>query len=161
MEAKYYTPEIESFYVGFEYESIYLLKEFEDIDFKNMVENEDFVWKKCIWSKKDEFKTHFNIVNDEIEVPESIRVKILDREDIESLNFPHIGKTTSDLKKRDVFQVLTTKKRFIIKVDFDISHIEIIIENEIYEPNMNYRVFYGTVKNKSELKRLMTQLGIQ
>ena len=65
MESKYYTPSIEEFYVGFEYEV-------------NYGEND---WQKeCLWAKPEVVTLPYMNL-------ENIRVKYLDKEDIESLGF--------------------------------------------------------------------------
>jgi hypothetical protein len=84
----------------------------------------------------------------------SFRVKYLDREDIESLGWEY--KETSDGGFDYYWDIHTMKhsilyseraKRMVITL-WDRSRLE------------DHTVFVGTIKNKSELKKLLKQLGI-
>src|SRR5690606_29619740 len=74
---KYYTPEIEEFYVGFEYERF--------IPKSNSTEEE--CWEKL--SMSINYLSLEELDNEIIE--KEIRVKYLDKEDIESFGFKHEG----------------------------------------------------------------------
>ncbi len=125
--SKYYTPTIEEFHVGFEYQSLWGL---EGI-------NEE--WHDEVYSEKD-------CVNN---LCGTLRVKHLDREDIESLGFEctndHIGFLT--FKKQGCIIELAPKnpnEAPVVRITRDSSSSK----------------FEGTIKNKSELKRILKQLGI-
>lgn len=144
MKNKYYTPEIEEFQEGLEFESnVYD----EDIDiFTN-------VWEKHIYDYRSGLENELiHTYNDG-----EIRVKCLDQEDIESLGFKYTGKAI------DLW--------FIAKGEFKIGTWT------SYELSMNYGIhdcrchikaldrgddvtlFQGIVKNKSELKKVLKQIG--
>lgn len=135
---KYYTPEIEEFHVGFEYED----------KFFNYPEEEKN-WKKRVYEVNDSYS--LQLVATRIKL-DCIRVKHLDREDIESLGFKYSrysGSYTQYFTKDNVEISIGSGHRkdspLRVKRIWSIS-------NEI--------VFKGTIKNKSELKKLLKQLGI-
>jgi hypothetical protein len=131
MENKYYTPEIEDFNVGFEYEY------FDKTD-----DNEKLL-----------FQVNSGIPLEIIEnwiQNNKVRVKYLDREDIESLGYNYSfrfneGYLQDNYKHKSNYSLLT------------------------YSPNSNFLSitncesgeFLGVVKNKSELKKLLQQLNIK
>ena len=133
-ENKYYIPIIEEFHVGFNYE----------IWEKKLVY--DKVWKfrvnKYIFNEKQVTQTFFNYNFTEDLREGKIRVKLLDKEDIESLGF--------------------------VKDSGDYDFIKDKYQIEIYPNNIlhitedygNYLLFHGTIKNKSELIKLLKQLNI-
>lgn len=137
MEEKYYTPRIEEFHIGFEFEyrsSIY-----------------DKTWHK--WNiedysvnKKSLDQFPFNINSSEIDMYE-FRVKYLDQEDIESLGWVY-----------DTSNIFYKNKYCLIINDIRLGSIEIILDNS--ESTVDFNLFNGTVKNKSELRKLMKQLEI-
>jgi hypothetical protein len=123
MKDKYYTPEIEEFHIGFEYE----------------VDWGPFKWKKAIYQ---DYMTADSMCDD-------VRVKYLDKEDIESLGF---------IEDPD-FTYLHTFKR--VRNNISIYTRNWGVFSIVNEDRMkNNIVFTGTIKNKSELKKLMKQLGI-
>jgi len=140
---KYYTPVIEEFHVGFEFESNTFSTSFAVLDFqdptKDVVSESTPTWIKetfglhhfSIWNSSYDFKM---VLDDN-----RLRVKYLDKEDIESLGFKQ---TIKDQYYKDDFELL---------IDADLF-IQIIKDNGF--------VFQGTIKNKSELIILLKQLGI-
>lgn len=131
MENKYYTPEIEEFHIGFEYQ--YLSDE----------------WTNFIMT----VKIHPAFENYDIS-SKYFRVKYLDKEDIESLDFT---------EKNDVF--VSNKTYLGIGTGDDKKLIIEIFENdiEIYwleNRGVQYTIFEGKIKNKSELKVLLKMLNI-
>lgn len=125
MENKFYTPDISEFHVGFEYE--------------RFINDEDY-WDKLVMSVN--FLT-LGEIDEEINKQE-IRVKYLDKEDIESLGFVEYEENCYELKKEDCI-LNFTKSGFIV----------------IYLYYANSTLFQGYCKNKSELKKLMKQLDIK
>jgi hypothetical protein len=132
MENKYYTPEIEEFHVGFEYEG------------------ESYIsgrWIKHTLSEGD----HLDIEK----IYKTARVKYLDREDIESLGFEELETMLSNppiyrYGNKDTGVTLNLRNQ---KVGITIPERERAVGG--------YRtIFEGTIKNKSELKKLLKQLGI-
>jgi len=77
---------------------------------------------------------------------EYIRVKYLDKEDIESLGFEQSKEEASLFNKGDYWICFTE----------GVHHLEITLQVD----NINDTVFSGIVKNKSELKRVLKQIGI-
>ena len=152
MENKYYTPDIEEFHVGFEYENV------------EIFETE---WKiKKVGTKIKEYK---NIFSTWLEWKEddcntwatSYRVKYLDKEDIESLGFIQTG-NMSDGQEAE-YQLLfdDTEDFYMITRDFD-NQYEITYEKST-GINMStcFTLFSGKIKNKSELKKILQQVGVR
>lgn len=129
MTPKYYTPEIEEFHLGFEYE--------ED-------DNNSNQWKQEIVTLPGDLDYYDDLIREG-----NIRVKHLDREDIESLKW----KLRTDDNK-DIHNPEYTIERWHFKTypnDFCTIYDDSAVDEYC---------FRGTVKNKSELKKLMLQLGI-
>lgn len=161
----YYTPIIEEFHVGFEYERnephrIYYLNN-SPIEYK---------WVNHKW---DEKQTRIGGLKCEIN-DKNIRVKYLDKEDIESLGWikgyqsdPDNGETKEHscnhfeyiLKDIDVNNGLSNRN-----VDFKLNFINVehSLKIKFYDRNHFdwFPCYEGMIKNKSELKKLMKQLGI-
>lgn len=146
MENKYYTPTIEEFHVGFEYET----KEgFMDGTVKSKDDFYNAKWMPSLVSETSELAyidrslSGKNTKNGLC----GVRVKILDREDIESLGWKprKDGAFLFDFKDHELF--------------LDENIIRISDMNPIsYKYNSK---FQGEIKNKSELHRLMKQLKIE
>lgn len=136
---KYYTPTIEEFHVGFEYTK----KELIDKGHNNtkLFINEDLI------------KSHFTT--------DDIRVKYLDKEDIESLGWEFTGKTIDIwFKKEGIFHAISGGHKFTeYKLHYGL-HDHCLYINAYFGGTDEGRLFEGIIKNKSELKRLMKQLGI-
>ena len=136
--SKYYTPTIEEFHVGFEFESNYIL--FEEGSLKNG-------WNKVVLSDRHNW-FYDSYVNDA--VPSEFRVKYLDKSDIESLGFIHVNGLVYDLPETNIslwynFSLVTSSNSVTIRKK---------------EGSMLFDVAVVPVKNKSELKKLLKQLGI-
>jgi hypothetical protein len=137
MENKYYVPKIEEFYIGFECE------------FKNKMQSNK--WETVICDQD-----MISIVYDRIEHSENfkdeIRVKHLDEQDIQDLGFTKETKHRYSISYSDV-----SYKLYFLQAD-----APMIIKE--FQPNDNYEsaatIFNGTIKNKSELKRIMQMLKI-
>lgn len=132
MEAKYYKPEFHEFHEGFEY----LDTLFGINSYKTFSHHEVDGWRKSFFIK--------GIDNNQI------KVKCLDREDIESL-----GWELDTVVKSDTFYIHKTSN--LQNGTFRLTFRE--KENTIEINSIEYS-FYGKIKNKSELKRLMIQTGI-
>ncbi|MHA1305570.1 MAG: hypothetical protein ACTSPI_17860 [Candidatus Heimdallarchaeaceae archaeon] len=150
MEKKYYTPEIEEFHVGFEFE-VFIDKIDAWIGFTY---SQYTFFNEVIeggWSGKG-----FTIAE---KLPlKKVRVKYLDREDIESLGWeyiPHNNANTDrwhDVHKKGEYEIISgapDKSIAIRKVEGYTLGIKQVTG-----------MFIGTIKNKSELKKLLKQLGI-
>lgn len=138
MENKYYTPSIEEFCVGFEYERMNGDKWCKDI-----ISPDD------LCSARDGLENEFEEIYRKLR---DIRVKFLDKEDIESLGLIYM-KTQSGLKE-DYFEFIA--KTLCMDYDYSSCHCR------IYEGGIwgDATFFAGTIKNKHELKRVLTMLGI-
>jgi len=136
MENKYYTPEIEEFHVGFEYESNYL---------KNK-------WTKCVLEIKNIASFFDSYILDA--TPLEFRVKYLNREDIEECNWKFYSEENefdcieyqADFKRNDWRLQCWKENQYTIE-RFD------ALGKTVW--------FCGTIKNKSELQKLMKMLNIE
>lgn len=155
MDKKHYTPTIDEFRVGFEYEQLHL--------------NDHPAWKgePTTWNK--EIVTEHDLFEDFQDCMENglIRVKYLDMEDIESLGWTDFQHSVNDWYKwnKTVECPISfyTYQALLLQHDIPSSGIRIIgyeYEHEMKEDKNGVNLFRGTIKNKSELKKLMTQLGI-
>ena len=133
MEKKYYTPEIEEFHIGFECETL----------------------ERDSWKKVEIYDVSFEIDTEELK-QKKIRVKYLDKEDIESIGgwefvkeYKDPGSYCLDFKKRHTELTLHPA----------LEETMIFIEHGS-AVGIGYPVFKGKIKNKSELKTLLKQLGI-
>lgn len=137
---KYYTPELDEFCNGFEFEENVVSDIWKETFFRfNWFENLEFVRKL---DKKE------------------IRVKYLDKEDIESIL------NVKKLKGDDIelnFQKIIREDMFF-EFDYNTENKILIIERFLEESENNwdyFTMFSGHIKNKSELKKLLKQLDIE
>lgn len=148
----YYTPTIEEFYVGFDYE----------------------IKIKDNWRKKSTTISDFSPISDydgmsileEDLISNIIRVKTLDQSDIESLGWAFKTKgpfrtwyTGSDSWFNNTIPTGDSGRYWSFELSHDLKYNGIIIK-----AGTNYgetdTFFEGTIKNKSQLKFIMTCLGI-
>jgi len=145
MEAKYYIPTIEEFHLGFEFEHL----NFQGKLISNHPSN------TAEWHKEICDADWFNILLDDYEHSSEevnkYRVKYLDKEDIESLGW-EISKIQRN-PKTTCFEKSDTAFRFVLEIDIDSVKIDAYLDFKI-------PMFIGSVKNKSELKKLMQMLNI-
>lgn len=139
METKYYTPTIEEFHIGFEFEE----------EFKN------YHWAKMIRPNNDEYQfikltldTSHSISRITSKLKDNrVRVKCLDKEDIESLGLKvkitDCGQDTEDYP--DIYKDGVIIGSFDPREEFNITLF----------CNISFKI-----KNKSELKILLKQLGL-
>lgn len=120
MEPKYYTPTLNEFFDGFEYESL------------------DLVWNKTTFDFRD-----LEVIDDEIREGK-IRVKHLDREDIESFGFVYSN----------------VNSEYYSLNGFDLTNLDNNYFNIYEDKGADEYCFRGTIKNKSELKKLIQMLNI-
>jgi len=139
MEEKYYTPTIDEFHFGFEYEI------FEDFDV-----HEEKSWHKQVYGINgyDQERIDHVSPND----MGKVRVKYLDHDDI-----VECGWASGGLKNCNF-----TKGNYILTY-LDISYTEKShkVNIQFCSDDNNLNLFYGTINNKSELKKLMKQLWIE
>jgi hypothetical protein len=137
MENKYYTPSIEEFCVGFEYERMNGDKWCKDVISPN-----------DLCSGRDGLENEFEEIYRKLR---DVRVKYLDKEDIESLGFIYI-KSQPGLTE-DYFELISTE--WCMDYDYSTHYCRIFINSD-----GDSTFFAGTIKNKHELKRVLTMLGI-
>ena len=142
-EGKYYTPTIEEFHVGFEYEA-------------RIPKMESF--SKEVFYFND---SHKHLVNRVTIHEKDVRVKYLDKEDIESLGW-EIDKARLDGETQLKFYK-DNKCLYYRKENHEIGIFTIDPSKNDYYSRYNIdttKVHIIIIKNKSELKRLLKQLGI-
>lgn len=152
---KYYTPEIEEFHVGFEFE--YLPAIFESGKEPEWI---NYQWKNKIATVG--LNENCISIGGFSMKSESLRVKKLDSEDIESLGWKR------QTQYAESYSVFENKDSVDNKTDwtirYDKTDSRAVIERVRWAPKGigwdKRDAFVGTIKNKSELRRLMKQLGI-
>lgn len=137
MESKYYTPEIEEFHVGFEYE-------FNKNN--NWIKHQ--IGKPRIFALDDFNNLFLNISNDNW--GNYVRVKYLDKEDIESLGFEEIKQSNTNN-----FTFKSTNDNFL---QLNISYGEPCKVSIFHYEGWDTPIIL--LKNKSELKKLLKQLNV-
>lgn len=145
---KYYTPELEDFYVGFEYERF--------IPKSNATEEE--CWEKIKMSVNF---LSLDEIDDEI-IKKEIRVKFLSKENIESLGF-NVTEDNEEielsLESKIYIGGASAGDDYKIIILYGLDNKEMWIYkkcNNGYEEDL----FKGVIKNKSELIKLLKQLQI-
>jgi len=141
MENKYYTPDIKEFHIGFNFE------------FKTGIEG----WK--------EFKIDNNkikaVFENIIDHPSQFRVKFLDKEDIESLGWngePYKDNEITGLKARyEICEGVVEFPQIVLEPKGENGFLIFILEGE---HAMREILFRGIINNKSELIKIMKQIGI-
>jgi hypothetical protein len=140
MGEKYYTPEISEFHVGFEYENFVKHKGWT----KRVLEN-----LASVDSNEDGLILDYD----------DYRVKRLDKEDIISLGIPE---SSGD------YDFSLHSERYTVQIEVLDDYLDspdINITYTIFEEGSPFGIdkgcFFGKIKNKSELKRILTQLGIE
>lgn len=150
MENKYYIPSVEEFHVGFEYE----FKQF-NTDFSD--------WLQTSFGTTDNFMI-FDIQSNMLEKG-LVRVKYLDENDVESFGFSKVPGTVNVFKYKTPYSTDGSKDAeywyywHIILFERSEKFPNVLISNYMDYDIQDVR-FEGWVKNKSELKRLLIQLGI-
>jgi len=129
----YYTPSLEEFHVGFEYERM------NGDKWESAILNVD----DCCGTSARGFENEFEEISHYIR---DVRVKYLDKEDIQSLGFKFFSKDGD---------VIT-----IYKKDHNELHYCTVGPVNIMVINTDKDIAQTVIKNKSELKVLLKQLGI-
>lgn len=148
---KYYTPEIEEFHVGFECEC----RHFHIYD-GNIA---DEYWEECIIDDRIDLKEIMEDVD--LYYPEDYRVKYLDKADIESLGFIHVDNMQdgySNIIGANLVFKKEFKKNWTAQLILDVTnniHIRLFKKGSV-----EMTTFVGKIKNKSELKKLLKQIGV-
>lgn len=136
---KYYTPEETEFSIGFEYEERYgekwYKRKYDSSDFLDYDQN--FIFEKS-----------------------RVRVKYIDSDDLKELGFRMNHTSYSPIYKKD--DILISFSWNIKKIQ--ISHMA-MTQSDDFESSYEFsrreeKIFFGTIKNKCELKKLLKQLEI-
>lgn len=146
---KYYTPSIEEFHVGFEFEVNYTGEGWlKEIFCNGTGKNIDSIGKLKSFLGKTTFE-------------DAYRVKYLDKKDIESLGFEFIEKNGDLLfKSIKTYRGLSTGDDSKIWISYYPKNQWTLIykrSNRGEEDDL----FYGVIKNKSELKKILKQLNVK
>lgn len=156
MKDKHYTPEIEDFHFGFEFE----MYGNED---NNLPERE---WHKMIYGKggtsfqeSPNYAFSSSYSNSGYIDSDMIRVKYLDRSDIEELGWKFLSEYSDEDKEVMTFQ----KGNWVLVYNFTIKKIFIFVkdyseEHDLFGSARDVKISGLEVKNKSELKRLIRNL---
>lgn len=139
MEPKYYTPEIEEYHVGFEY-----------------------YWRNSDGYTQDELipntiKNVEQIIDIQNPIYE-IKVKALDREDIESLGWVLDSCVEGECFYEHKSSNMTSQYDWGLIMREKEETVEIYDRNK--RPDSLPLGFYGIIRNKSELKMIMRMVGI-
>ena len=151
MNDKYYTPEIEEFHIWFEFEYLpqrgnWILE----------ISGDKWIKETFTGSCGCDGESEVHEIHRAIET-KKCRVKYLDREDIErsfegDKHFVYSSQTEGGF---DYFQNNQKDKLFYHPI-----MNRCVIELWDKERQSNYVAFLGVIKNKSELKRILKQIGI-
>jgi hypothetical protein len=170
MEDKYYTPSIDEFCVGFEFE--YTIP-YEEESYINIIYQTNESCDKSLLHNLSVIKREasirrlslldyisFTVKNN----PHLIRVKYLDKEDIEELGFEHTGgamvKNSLDEFTIDYKDPRGTYDKVSILYTYG-SKWCLIVQGDYETPHPDWPTrFAGYIKNKSELKQVLKMLNI-
>ena len=164
---KYYTPKIEEFHVGFEYQVI------NNVDTKTGI----YTWRTIYHKVEDSIEQFSGSLN------EDSRVKYLDREDIESLGWEYDNNFVemAESKKISVYSktmkynshdatlmILCNTTNNLMSISWTNAAGASYVAEKRYNDlsiatisvQTSNNIFLGTIKNKSELIKLLKQLGI-
>lgn len=162
MTPTYYTPRIEEIHPGFEYEfhgmsvtgiSFLDFTESMNPEPKHLSKSNEKVWSREIFSL-DIMDSRTIESIDALIKTNQIRVKHLDREDIESLGFMVFSGFYEHGDIQIKYWIPNADYYLFIHQDGRVSLFSGSGDKE------NFSSFKGIIKNKSELRRLMVQLGI-
>jgi len=149
---KYYTPSIEEFHVGFEYEMKPWKKGGKDSDRLEWIKENNLTNWNLIYT--DDVNPIFEL--EELIENDWIRVKYLNKEDIESLGFIP-NKEVKYYYKKDNYQISYREENHYIQVW---KNEETYSTSSKRKVPWNHVIFDGYIKNISELKILLKQLGV-
>lgn len=150
----YYTPEISEFYIGFEYEHLTgFEKEFKPWIY-DLTSACNIIERESISHNGEIVKMFIPAIQACIE-EKQCRVKYLDQEDIESLGWKSAGGYLN-IKN---FELSTGNAEKNTKENQ--WKLQLKEDNKIIIEQYRWMRFFGTIKNKSELIKLMQQLDIK
>ena len=141
----YYTPDISEFYVGFIFE--------RQVGFSTggiVEEVDESQWRETITTFNN-----YKSIGELLSETSYIRVKYLDQKDIESLGFTYDSNSEIYHKYRPPIKEYEYKLHIDLEVPYK-TCIWIGASN----PGYSDIIFYGVIKNKSELIIVLKQIGI-
>lgn len=146
MENKYYTPQIDEFYVGFECEIV----NNADAQLRYFPAVLDLLFLSKLKS---------------IAIDRNIRVKCLDRKDIESFGFEYgevVGKTSNEIYFSNTLKDNRGDGNYFLILS-KLGWVMIYRTGNLKEDNTleNIVRFSGNIKNKSELVKIMAMLNVK
>lgn len=168
---KYYIPSIEEFYAGFEYEEKVII--YTD---KGWFTHKGLGWEKRVFSSTNYMENYY--LSERVKLGlvgkynTTIRVKYLDKDDLEELGFTqvpvdnlYIGHFKQLYSK---YGINKENKQYGVSIFFDniVDNNYIKIYSAIAPEAVHGHLenshcsFRGCIKNKSELIKLLKQLGI-
>ncbi len=138
IENKFYTPSLEEFHAGFEFEFKYT----------------DGTWHKTIILSPEDFFNLKKMLSNSV-----LRVKMLDREDIESCGFDYSHTSNQDV---DFYfhNSITLKTGGEVKVQIRYDQRTNMFSIDTLTPKWDSTCFSGKIKNKSEFKIILEQTEI-
>lgn len=155
MENKYYKPEIEEFHVGFEYET--------------KLRSSD-LWGHRVVTLGRDYLILNDAINNRCEM--EVRVKYLDREDIESFDLgawstgKDVNRYSGNNRKRTLDLTYKYNGNIFLFHRPETNQVE-IYKSEDRNTALNmpiidsqHLLFKGTIKNKSELKKILKWIGV-
>lgn len=167
METKYYIPIIEEFNTDFEFQYLDISGTWINVTKDNWLsprkmytiyENVDYNYKET----EVDLLRNLNILDVNLKRNDRIRVKYLDSNDLLELGFKEGLINMGGLEDQVVYKlnhfIITSAMNNYIKKDNSFI-LDISIMSEFESIGLQ-RIFRGSIKNKSELKKLMKQLGI-
>jgi len=155
---KYYTPDITEFHIGFEF-------------YEENIKSE--LVQKTIGSVSMLLKINkeLNEFKDEEDEEQPIRVKCLDREDIESLGFEVLSEKQKEemshprLSRGETFRGFhkygTMNSQIYVKPHYLGGQLDRVYIYMAHLGNGYHIKFEGTIKNKSELEKILKQIGYE
>lgn len=155
MNEKYYIPKIEEFHIGFEYESLYIKSGYDE-ETKTNIGNTPY-WNKEVCGMNYPSPT-LPMISDGID-KKYIRVKYLDREDIESEGFIFVPEKDEEYDPCYIYrnkEGFETQHWYTDKISNAYS-----IELRNFSNGNKSIYFVGVLKNKFEFSKLLSQLGIK
>lgn len=149
MENRYYTPDLEEFHPGFPYE-------YRTTRSLLFFDNSNGEWKYERFDARSNQEGGTEISDIEYLIEgKNIRVKHLDQKDIESLGWEKIREDTFEMKLPEYRGMLDVLVHLVLRETL------LICVGDSETPYSDWRtLFTGTVKNKSELKKVMKMIGI-
>jgi len=164
-DKKYYIPSIDEFHVGFEFEYLEYLEDddrewFSNIYCDTLSKSKCYIKKSFLWDYME--------LNKAINSGD-IRVKYLDKDDIESLGFIYTDENYTNYGDgykgyiKNVTKIANRESNYGLKcmIHYNDKTNFTIIEAGMFNSFGGNWKFKGTIKNKSELKKLMEQLEIK